>query len=84
MATNPFAVFPFYSDLQLGLVILNNSKYLLSGCFAWNSLPEYSHANGTAAWSKKQLLDFTISATGVAAAHSQLRDRSINCFFLTN
>jgi hypothetical protein len=29
---------------------------LLSGCFAWNLLPEYSHANGTAAWSKKQLL----------------------------
>ncbi|WP_334712427.1 hypothetical protein [Nostoc sp.] len=56
MGTNPFAVFPLYSDLQLDLVILSNSKYLLSGCFAWNLLPEYSHANGTAAWSKKQLL----------------------------
>jgi hypothetical protein len=31
--------------------------------------PEYSHANGTAAWSKKQLLYFTMSGTGY------LRDR---------
>nr|MDZ8037794.1 hypothetical protein [Nostoc sp. CreGUA01] len=40
----------------MDVVILSNSKYLLSGCVAWNLLPEYSHANGTAACCKKQLL----------------------------